>query len=77
MVEGKAESVMCVYNAVNGLPGCASADLLQKRLRELAQRQEMPRGLRTRWVDADAGDPSRTAAINAFLLCRDDKSEND
>ncbi len=34
VVEGKAASVMCVYNAVNGLPGCASADLLQKRLRE-------------------------------------------
>src|ERR1035441_6981236 len=23
-----------VYNAVNGVPGCASSDLLQKRLRE-------------------------------------------
>jgi beta-glucosidase len=34
VVEGKAESVMCVYNAVNGAPGCASTDLLQKRLRE-------------------------------------------
>ncbi|HWO14288.1 MAG TPA: glycoside hydrolase family 3 N-terminal domain-containing protein, partial [Polyangiaceae bacterium] len=34
VVEGKAESVMCVYNAVDGTPGCASADLLQKRLRE-------------------------------------------
>jgi beta-glucosidase len=34
VVEGKAESVMCVYNAVNGPPGCASTDLLQKRLRE-------------------------------------------
>jgi beta-glucosidase len=34
VVEGKAESVMCVYNAVNGTPGCASPDLLQKRLRE-------------------------------------------
>ncbi|RPH39496.1 MAG: glycoside hydrolase family 3 protein, partial [Planctomycetota bacterium] len=33
VVEGKAESVMCVYNAVNGTPGCASSDLLQKRLR--------------------------------------------
>src|SRR6185503_3084535 len=33
VVEGKARSVMCVYNAVNGTPGCASADLLQKRLR--------------------------------------------
>jgi beta-glucosidase len=34
VVEGKAESVMCVYNAVNGIPGCASTDLLQKRLRD-------------------------------------------
>ncbi len=34
VMEGKADSVMCVYNAVNGVPGCASADLLQKRLRE-------------------------------------------
>jgi beta-glucosidase len=34
VIEGHAESIMCVYNAVNGTPGCASADLLQKRLRE-------------------------------------------
>ena len=34
IVEGKAESIMCVYNSVNGTPGCASSDLLQKRLRE-------------------------------------------
>src|SRR5688572_17906741 len=34
VVEGKAESVMCVYNAVGGVPGCASVDLLQKRLRD-------------------------------------------
>jgi beta-glucosidase len=33
VVEGKAGSVMCVYNAVNGSPGCASSDLLQERLR--------------------------------------------
>jgi beta-glucosidase len=34
VIEGKAESIMCVYNAVAGIPGCASTDLLQKRLRE-------------------------------------------
>jgi beta-glucosidase len=34
VVEGKADSVMCAYNSVNGTPGCASADLLQKRLRD-------------------------------------------
>ncbi len=34
VTEGKADSIMCVYNSVAGLPGCASTDLLQKRLRE-------------------------------------------
>ncbi len=34
VVEGKADSIMCVYNSVAGTPGCASTDLLQKRLRE-------------------------------------------
>jgi beta-glucosidase len=34
VMEGKAESVMCVYNRVDGVPGCASTDLLQTRLRE-------------------------------------------
>jgi beta-glucosidase len=34
VVEGNAASVMCVYNAVNGVPGCASTDLLQTRLRD-------------------------------------------
>jgi beta-glucosidase len=33
IVEGKADSVMCAYNAVNGVPACASTELLQKRLR--------------------------------------------
>ena len=32
--EGKAESIMCCYNSVDGVPGCASTDLLEKRLRE-------------------------------------------
>jgi beta-glucosidase len=34
VVEGKAGSVMCVYNAVNGQPGCASEFLLGDQLRE-------------------------------------------
>ena len=34
IIEGKADSIMCVYNRVNGAPGCASEDLLQRRLRE-------------------------------------------
>ena len=34
VVEGKAGSIMCVYNSVAGVPGCASDDLLHKRLRE-------------------------------------------
>jgi beta-glucosidase len=34
VVEGKAESVMCAYNAVRGAPACASHELLQQILRE-------------------------------------------
>jgi beta-glucosidase len=33
VVEGKAESVMCAYNRVNGEPGCANQFLLKDRLR--------------------------------------------
>jgi beta-glucosidase len=33
IMEGKADSIMCAYNSVDGVPACASADLLQKRLR--------------------------------------------
>ena len=34
IVEGKADSVMCAYNRVDGIPACASTDLLQKRLKD-------------------------------------------
>jgi beta-glucosidase len=34
VVDGKADSIMCSYNAVDGVPVCASKDLLQKRLRD-------------------------------------------
>jgi beta-glucosidase len=34
VMEGKADSIMCVYNSAAGVPGCASTDLLQKRLRD-------------------------------------------
>jgi len=34
ITEGNAASIMCVYNSVDGVPGCASTDLLEKRLRE-------------------------------------------
>lgn len=33
VVEGKAASVMCAYNRVDGVPACASPDLLDRRLR--------------------------------------------
>jgi beta-glucosidase len=33
VIEGKAESVMCAYNALNGPPACASDFLLQEHLR--------------------------------------------
>jgi beta-glucosidase len=34
VVEGKAGSVMCAYNRVNGEPACANSFLLEDRLRE-------------------------------------------
>ena len=34
VVEGKADSVMCVYNSVDGVPGCANTILLQTYLRD-------------------------------------------
>ncbi len=34
MVEGKADSVMCAYSAVDGKPACASDLLLQDHLRD-------------------------------------------
>ena len=34
VVEGKAGSVMCAYNNINGEPACASAFLLQNQLRD-------------------------------------------
>lgn len=33
LTEGKADSVMCAYNSLNGQPACASQDLLQNHLR--------------------------------------------
>jgi beta-glucosidase len=33
IVEGKADSVMCAYNAVDGVPACANTDLLDKYLK--------------------------------------------
>lgn len=41
-------------------------------VRRAAQRQERPRGLRTRWVDAGDRPPFVVAAVNAFLQCRDE-----
>jgi hypothetical protein len=41
-------------------------------VRELSQGQERPRGVRTRWVDADGRRPFEVAAVNAFLQCRDE-----
>ena len=34
VTEAHPLSIMCSYNAVNGVPTCASPDLLQKHLRQ-------------------------------------------
>ena len=33
VTEGKVESIMCVYNAVDGVPGCANTMLMEQHLR--------------------------------------------
>ncbi|MGH9378209.1 MAG: glycoside hydrolase family 3 C-terminal domain-containing protein [Terriglobia bacterium] len=33
VTEGHADSIMCAYNAIDGIPACANTDLLQKTLR--------------------------------------------
>jgi beta-glucosidase len=33
VIHGKAESVMCAYNSLNGRPACANTDLLEEHLR--------------------------------------------
>jgi hypothetical protein len=38
----------------------------------MSQRQESPRGLRTRWVDAGGERSFVVAAVNAFVQCRDE-----
>jgi beta-glucosidase-like glycosyl hydrolase len=34
VIQGKARSIMCSYNAVNGVPACANPKLLQEKLRD-------------------------------------------
>jgi hypothetical protein len=53
-------------------PAWWSAREAVDHVRELSQRQESPRGLRTRWVDADGERPFVVAAVNAFLQSRDE-----
>ena len=33
IIDGRADSVMCAYNRVNGVPACANVELLQQRLK--------------------------------------------
>jgi SatD family (SatD) len=53
-------------------PAWWSAREAVDHVRELSQRQESPRGLRTRWVDAQDERSFRVASVNAFLHCRDE-----
>jgi SatD family (SatD) len=41
-------------------------------VRDLEQRRERPRGLRTRWIDEAEGASAQVGAVNAFLQCRDE-----
>jgi hypothetical protein len=41
-------------------------------VRDLEQRRERPRGLRTRWIDEESDASASVGAVNAFLQCRDE-----
>jgi hypothetical protein len=41
-------------------------------VRDLEQRRERPRGLRTRWIDEAEVASAQVGAVNAFLQCRDE-----
>ena len=41
-------------------------------VRDLEQRRERPRGLRTRWIDEAVDASAQVGAVNAFLQCRDE-----
>jgi hypothetical protein len=41
-------------------------------VRDLEQRRERPRGLRTRWIDEAVEASAQVGAVNAFLQCRDE-----
>lgn len=49
--DAKVESVMCSYNAVNGIPSCADSYLLETILREHWNWQSTP----SHWVTSDCG----------------------
>jgi SatD family (SatD) len=53
-------------------PAWWSAREAVDQVRDLSQRQERPRGVRTRWIDADGHRPLEVAAVNAFVGCRDE-----
>lgn len=53
-------------------PAWWSAREAVDQVRDSSQRQERPRGVRTRWIDADDRRPLEVAAVNAFVGCRDE-----
>jgi beta-glucosidase len=65
VVEGKVKSVMCVYNAVNGVPGCASESLLDGTLREQWKFQGFVTGDCDAVRDVETGHKYATSAAEA------------
>jgi hypothetical protein len=53
-------------------PAWWSAREAVDHVRDQSQRQESPKGLRTRWVEAGGERPFVVPAVNAFLQCRDE-----
>ena len=77
VVEGKVKSVMCVYNAVNGVPGCASESLLDGTLRERWKLEGFVTGDCDAVRDIETGHKYAKAAAEAGALAIKAGLDND
>jgi beta-glucosidase len=77
VVEGKVKSVMCVYNAINGVPGCASESLLDGTLREQWKFEGLVTGDCDAVRDIETGHKYASSAAEAGALAIKAGLDND
>jgi len=77
VVDGKVKSVMCVYNAINGVPGCANEFLLDGTLREQWKFQGFVTGDCDAVKDIETGHKYAKSAAEAGALAIKAGLDND